>query len=343
MKEYIIRLTPLSNFETTLHSDTLFGAICWGIRTLFGVSRLIDILAEFDTSPPFIHSSAFPWQKIGKDHHYYLPRPSLPPLTIGDLKTISAKREQEEEKKMAYHSEKFTLLKTSDDYKMFRKIAWISLIEFRRVMKDMSEVDHFNRYLGKMLAEPNFCKSGVAQKNSLDRLTNSTTGSGNTFYQTEMSFRQNHGLYFLIRTDDIEDYLKPVLRFLQDSGIGPNARTGRNWFSVEVEESELLPENDGNAFVSLSRYIAREPLIADKCFYKLASIRSKVESRQEFAGEDVWKDQVTYFTAGSVIVPHGKKSYYGRLAPVKEIAGATIMQYGYAYPVWVNMGGNHAI
>jgi len=342
MKEYIVRLTLCSNFEITLHSDTLFGAICWGIRTLFGVSRLLDILADFDTSPPFIHSSAFPWQKIGSDHHYYLPRPCLPPLTIGDFKAIFAEREQKV-KKRVYHSDKYALLKTVGEYKTFKKITWIPLTEFRRVMKDMSELNHFNRYLDNKFAEPGFCKSGTAQKNSLDRLTNSTTGSGNTFYQTEMSFRQNHGLYFLIRTDDIEDYLKPVLRFIQDSGIGPNARTGRNWFSVEVEELELLPENDGNAFVSLSRYIASEPLIADKCFYKLASIRSKVESRQEFAGADIWKDRVTYFTTGSVIVPHVKKSYYGRLVPVKEIAGATIRQYGYAYPVWVNMGENHAI
>jgi CRISPR-associated protein Csm4 len=347
MKEYLIRLTPRSSFQIALHSDTLFGAICWGIRTLFGVARLLDILAEFETSPPFIHSSAFPWKKVGKDFHYFLPRPHLQPLTIDDLKAIAMERAQKQRsprlKKRPYHSDKLSLLTTSGDYKLFKKISWIPLTEFRLLMKDMAEANHFRRYLDNKFAEPNFNQSGAVQKNSIDRLANSTTGSGNTFYQKEIAFRQDHGLYFLIRTDAIEDYLTPVLRFLQDSGIGPDARTGKNWFSVEIEGSGLFPEQDGNAFISLSRYIANEPLIATKSLYKLAFIRSKVESREEFAGQDVWKDQVTCFTPGSVIVPQDKKDYYGQLAPVKEIADATIRQYGYAYPVWIDMEETDAI
>lgn len=343
MKEYLIKLTPRSSFEIALHSDTLFGAMCWGIRTLFGAARLLDILAEFQTSPPFIHSSVFPWKKMGSDLHYFLPRPYLQPLTIDGLRTIAMEKREPRLKKRPYHSEKLSLLTTSGDYKSFKKISWIPLIEFRLLMKDMSEANHFRRYLDNKFAEPNFYQSGAVQKNSIDRLTNSTTGSGNTFYQEEIAFRQDHGLYFLIRTDSIEDYLAPVLLFLQDSGIGPNARTGKNWFSVEIEESSLLPEQDGNAFISLSRYIANEPLIVAKSIYKLAFIRSKVESREEFAGQDVWKDQVTCFTPGSVIVPQDKKDYYGQLAPVKEIVDATIRQYGYAYPVWINMEGTDAI
>ncbi len=342
MKEYIIRLTPRACFETTLHSDTIFGAICWGIRMLFEESKLMGILEEFDKSPPFIISSAFPWQKVNEGYRYYLPKPNLRPLKIDELKKIAAVQHIKKEA-VSYYSSKYDVIKTIEDYKEFRKIKWVPLSEFRRILKNLSEAAHFRRYLDKLFSEPQFWASGVVQKNSIDRLTNSTTGSGNTFYHPIVSFRENHGFYFLIRTNDATSYLKPVLRYLEDSGIGPNARTGRNWFSVEIEEKTLLPCDGGNAFVTLSRYMVNEPLFEDKCFYKLQSIRSKVESRLEFAGEDVWKEKVTYFNAGSVITPHEHKDFYGRMAEVKEIAGKTIRQYGYAYPVWGNMGGNNAI
>jgi len=340
MKEYIVRLVPRSVCETTLHSDTLFGAICWGIRTLFGVEKLCSILEEFNTMPPFILSSAFPWRLVKSEHKYYLPKPVLKPITSDEFGRLA--EEKMEVQTEAYHSDKVRLIEIANRYKTFKKLKMIPLAAFRKVLKQPSELEFFVDYLDGILKDSTFAESGISQKNSLDRLTHSTAGAGNVFYTNEVSFRGNCGLYFLLKTRNIDEYLVPVLRFLEDSGIGANARTGKNWFEVEIEQKSLFEVFPSGSFVTLSRYIAHESVDEKFSRYQIVSVRSKIESRFEFAGEDIWKDRVTYFAAGSVIRPKEKNQCYGSLVPVKEIAGQTVYQYGYAYPVWMQ-GGEDAI
>lgn len=343
MRDYIIHLAPRSSYEVALHSDTLFGAVCWGIRMLYGERKLIKVLEEYKTSPPFLVSSAFPFKFDGKNYNYFLPKPVLKPLNIKDMEQFSNKAQGE---KRTYHSKKFDTIWITNKYKKFKKNQFIELPYFKKVLKQSDESVLFNDYLDNHLIEPRFCRNGVAQKNSLDRLTHSTTGSGNTFYVPEIAYREKFGLYFLMKCKNIDDYIKPVLRFLEDSGIGPNARTGKNWFMVEVAEKSLFDGNNsraGDSFITLSRYIKNEPINAENSFYQIASVRSKVESRLEFAGEDVWKQRVSYFSAGSVINPKNKTDHYGSLVPVKSIGEKTIYQYGYAYPVWINRGGKNEL
>jgi len=339
MKDYIIHLSPRSSYEIQLHSDTLFGAICWGIRMLFGEDRLVQVLDEYKTSPPFLVTSAFPCKFDGKDYNYFLPKPVLKPLTIKDLESFFSSAEIN---KQTYHSKKFNTIEIVDKYKKFKKIKFIKMLYFKKILKRDDEAVLFADFLDKHLIETGYCRNGVAQKNSLDRLTHSTTGAGNTFYVPEIAYREKFGLYFLLKTKNIEEYIHPVLRFLEDSGIGPNARTGKNWFKVAVKEKTLFDTNNsqaGDSFITLSRYIKNEPINIEASLYQLASVRSKVESRLEFAGEDVWKHRVSYFTAGSIIKPLSIAEHYGRLAPVKSFGEKTIYQYGYAFPVWINHGG----
>ena len=343
MKEYIIHLLPRSNYEVTLHSDTLFGVICWGIRMLFGEDRLVQVLDDYKTSPPFLISSAFPCRFDDKNYKYFLPLPVIKPLAIKNLAEFSVKPGL---KKETYHSQKADAVWIADKYKKLKKINYVGFATFKKVLKNPDESVLFTDFLDGFLMEPRYHKTGTAQKNSLDRLSMSTTGSSNTFYVPEIKYRKNFGLYFLLQSDNINEYIRPVLRFLEDSGIGPNARTGKNWFKVEIIEKTLFEKNNnqhGNSFVTLSRYIKNETINVKESFYKIDSVRSKVESRLEFAGEDVWKHRVSYFTAGSIISPESRAKHFGRLAPVKSIMGKTIYQYGYAYPVWINRGGNHEI
>lgn len=340
MKDYIIHLAPRSGYEISLHSDTLFGAICWGIRMLFGEKRLVAILEEYNTThPPFLLSSAFPCKLDGDEYQYFLPKPCLKPIPVDELQTFSEKVDIQKE---TYHSEKTDSIWLSNKYKRFKKIKFIGISNFKGLLTKPDEADLFADYLGNYLLEPYYCETGTAQKNSLDRLTFSTTGSGDTFYLPEIAYREKYGLYFLLKTKNIDDVIRPVLTFLEDSGIGPNARTGKNWFKVNVTEKKLFNGNNsqsGDAFIILSRYIKNEPINAADSFYRIVSVRSKVESRLEFAGEDIWKHRVSYFSAGSLISPKIKTPYYGSLAPVKTIQGKTIYQYGFAYPVWINGGG----
>lgn len=342
MKEYVIRLTPRSGFEITLHSDTLFGAICWGIRMLFGENKLLSVLEDFKKAPSFLLSSAFPWKESRGKINYYLPKPILQPLPTEKIKELADKTRKESALE-PYHTDKVHIMEIAEKYKRFKKLQWIPVDRFENLLKGCSELDLFIDYLDGYITEARFAEGGIAQKNSLDRLANSTTGAGEVFFVPDIGFREKHGIYFLLRTDDIDNYLKPVLMFLQDSGIGPNARTGKNWFGVEIEEKTLFGESEGNTFITLSRFFGTVQMRIDSSFYQLASVRSKVASMLEFAGDDVWKDRVMYFTAGSTLTPAEQKPFYGGLLPVKEVAGKTIYQYGYAYPVWLGAGGKNGL
>lgn len=336
MKEYLISLTPRSSFEIALHSDTLFGAICWGIRMLFGEKKLLSILEEFTKNdPPFLLSSAFPWRKTLDKKIYYLPKPILPPISASEIRSFIDKSKTNLQ---PYNTEKARIMEITSKYKKFKNLKWIPLSRFKNNLKQLSEYQIFIDYLDGYIKEIKLSEVGIVQKNRLDRLTESTSGSGDVFFTNNIVYKKNYGLYFLLKTKNIDEYLKPVLVFLQDSGIGPNSKTGKNWFNVEIEEKQLFENYEGNAFITLSRFICTDDINIDQSFYQITVIRSKVESRLEFAGEDVWKNTVTYFNAGSIISPQEKKTYYGKIIPVKEIAGKIIYQYGYAYPIWLNIG-----
>ena len=99
----------------------------------------------------------------------------------------------------------------------------------------------------------------------MDRLTYSTEGAGNTFYNQEKFFRKNEtGLYFLLKTDKI-DLLAPVLKFLEDSGLGTNKYTGKNHFKAEIKEKEITLNTKGNSFVTLSKYVEKNKDKVDFC------------------------------------------------------------------------------
>jgi len=343
MKEYLIELKPRSSFEIQLHADTIFGAICWGIRTLFGETTLHkELLSQFNDSPespPFLISSAFPCRPDRGE--YYFPKPLLKPLTSEQLYTLAQKYSTYDR---PYHSSKKTLMDIGVKYKEFRKIRWIQYYNIlKKQTKMISEFSLFIDYLDNIAAEPRYSVTEAIQKNSLDRLSNSTGGSGNTFYNEESACKETWSLYFLIKTDNLSKFILNSLKFLEDSGIGRNSKTGKNWFFINVKESPFSATNDGTHFITLSRYIKNESLQLDKSFYSLIPVRSKVESREEFAGENVWKNRVMYFQAGSVLYPETKKDCYGALIPVKDIKKKIIYQYGYAYPFWINAEVNNEI
>lgn len=338
MKDYIVRLVPRSAFEPALHSDTIFGAICWGIRTLFGLERLRNTLARFrDGEPPFLLSSAFPWRETRRGGRYFLPRPSLTPMSLSRLREFVT----DDKKRQVYHSGKYPLVRLAQLYKDFRTVQWIQHDIFERTLRDPREETLFQAYLDGLCHSPNFAATTVRQKNSIDRLAGSTAGTGNVFHSHEARFRQGHGLYFLLRVpDDDTGMVFSVLKYLEDSGLGPDARTGKNSFTITYEAQTLFGfAADGDGFITLSRYIPQEPLATKKSWYAITPVRSTVESRLEFAGSDIWKRRVMYIAAGSYIVPENRKNHYGAIMPVKELADQTIYQYGLAFPVWAGQGG----
>ncbi|MBW2662542.1 MAG: hypothetical protein JRD93_11265 [Deltaproteobacteria bacterium] len=334
MDEYVVKLLPRSGMEGGFPSDTLFGAFSWAIRDLYGEQRLCEILDTFNLNPLFLLSSAFPFKEYGKQTRYYVPKPIYPPLTDSEIRRI-ADENTHRIKTRRYHSSKLNWIKTAEKYKHYRKIELISL-DMLRVIADeglSGEEILFQQYLSGTITDPSWKKAEGVQKNSLDRLSMSTSGAGNTFYNEESFLAGSFGLYFLLKSDAFS-FIEPILMFLEDSGIGTNTRTGKNHFKIIWGKIEVTNNTPGNSFVSLSRYFQNNPFDISKSFYETVFIRSKVHSREEFHSEDVWKDAVIYFKEGSIITPKEKTDRFGGIYPVKSIQGKTIYQYGFAYPFW---------
>src|SRR3990170_2545156 len=89
MKIYQIKLTPLSPFQGFPASDTLFGAICWGIKRMYGESRLIETLQGFQDNPKFILSSSFPYIECNSNNLPFYPKPITAGLSASDIEEIA--------------------------------------------------------------------------------------------------------------------------------------------------------------------------------------------------------------------------------------------------------------
>lgn len=346
MKTYQIKLTPLSPFQGIPKSDTLFGAICWGIKRIYNESKLIDILDDFQEAPKFILSSAFPYIEYDvKTNVSFCPRPVTIGLTSSDINELAETKKEKVE--------------VITQYKKFKKAEYVSLSIFEKLLKGVSEKDLFQEYHGegiklegKMLmneeehtdffqpSKPTL-KTELVQKNSIDRLTMSTGGEGQTFYQEEYYSSSTFKLHFLLKTDEI-DFLKPVFRYLEDKGIGGNRSTGKGRFKIDIIGEMTLPDVDNSqAFVSLSRFIpfgTEINLLSKTNCYEIFPYRSKVDSEAEFKGEDIWKARVMYLKEGSCLEAIERKEFYGRVPVVKEIMENKIYQNGLALPAFGKFG-----
>lgn len=346
MKIYQIKLSPKSPFQGFPSSDTLFGAICWGIRWIYSSKTLVDILNDFEKHPKFIISSAFPYFENGTNNLPFYPKPINSGLSADEI------NEMAETKK-----EKVNII---TKYKRFKKSEFVSASLFEKTINGTSEKNLFQEYLnGKIQLENKLLlgkdehsvffsnkkptiKTELIQKNSIDRLTMSTGEEGQTFYQQEYFSSPEFKLHFLIKTDDI-DFFKPVFRYLEDRGIGGNRTTGKGMFRIEIIGEKNIGDKDSPTFITLSKYIPDVSEIdtaSESMLYELLPFRSKVESDLEFKGSDIWKAKVMYCKEGSIFKAKERKEFYGQCPVVKEISRQKIRQNAIAFPVFGNFGGS---
>jgi CRISPR-associated protein Csm4 len=214
--------------ETTIHSDTLWGAIvqCWIL--LFGTDPI-----EICTQSPFRISSCFPF--IGGQMFF--------PLPVGALDLLI---EQEED---------------LSRIKKIKKIKYISDTLFFQVIKGQTLV-------AKDLETENSCwpplkdekinqisKTIQRPRLEIDRLSNNAR-EGQFFYCTDQYFSSNSGLSFLVQCDDQQSFerFEASIRLLADYGIGADRSVGRGTFSFRKSIVELPSISEHQRFCLLSLY-----------------------------------------------------------------------------------------
>ncbi len=333
MASYRVIITPKSGVSALPASETLFGAVCWSIRLLYGEEALETLLDGFENSEQrFYLSSAFPCLRVKDSYAFYYPRPFGLPFPREEAETGEYKRFQQ----ATYLSEPLfeSWLQGEQDANLYRRFREGQLTLCGNLLGESED------FLG---LEPQ-TKRAVFAGTKLDRLHASTAGAGELFFYTRSYYSEDTAFYFHLHTSD-PDYIIPALRLAAERGLGGDRSVGRAAYEVEAVEPYTPPFQTGRVFITLSRYLPQEQeldLDAPAISYRLVSCRARVESALEFHGEDIWKRQLLYFKEGSCLALRDEKPFPGQLPVVKELAGKKIRQYGYAYPAFMEGGDTHA-
>ncbi len=319
----IVFLKPRSAFRNQLRSDSLFGLIIWGIEKIHGEEAAADLINDFQNNqPPFLVSSAFPYQIEGGSSILYFPKPVNRPLQV-EIKN-----------------------ETMTQYKDYKKVKWIpDTIFYRYANGELSEEEFFVDGLWKDIKNP-WGKTEQVMHNSIDRISNASTG---LFYTLE-HFIENGGLYFLVdeRKEGMESMLRGVFQFYEHIGFGGDASTGKGAFDFKTETYEMpLLSEDGVCKLNLSLYYPRKDEVTHfsnnpkKVWYRMELRKGKVGGRLHIQ-PDVWKKGVNVFSEGSIFPAIPDRKVYGAFPIVKERTkqqNFDVFYNGYALMVNYKMKG----
>lgn len=349
MRTYKVTLKPQAPLTSVPSSETLFGALCWGIRLLYGESKLREMLSGFvSDDPAFVISSSFPVSSSGT---LFFPKPKIKRLNPEEIRDVAKAYS-----KFEYKNPKESLFEVVDKYKKFSKIPYLSETLFRSVLEGRAdEKSLFNDFTEERVIERSrfllkreekeladkFIQDEIRVRTRIDRLSNSTTGEGQMFHSETKMISGGFSLFFILKTDNIE-FLKPFLdrdKFLSDHGIGGDRNIGLNHFKVLMEEIDSKFEGGSKNFVTLSKYIPSPGEInvkSGRISYEVVPYVSRVDNSYDFQGERFIKDRVFYMNEGSLFESVEKKEFYGKVIEVCNIGGKRIYQNGLAFPVFFN-------
>ncbi|MEW6418832.1 MAG: RAMP superfamily CRISPR-associated protein [Nitrospirota bacterium] len=377
METYGIYLRPKGSLAGTISSDTLFGALCWSIKELYGTAELEGILSKFRENPKFIISSAFPYLYRDSEKVRFFPKPLLPSLSSLQVDGLASESKGVRRGPQNVFVKRRAIVEVVEKEKPIRSVDYFSQRLFEEIVKGEIETESlFRRFVDRGVRDEDIEKIGNAlitkgervlinpdgeqrlfwgevdvQRNEIDRLTGSTV-EGRLFFTKETFFTRSFGgLWFILRTDDLE-YIKPLLRYLEDTGIGGERTVGKGHFAIPLDEicKVEIPDSgkDANCFITLSRYI---PLNDECAFeqrplsYSLSSIRPKHESRLPGINHRIYKKMLRVFEIGSILPIQSRKEpgYYGQIVPVginAEKAGWHVWHNGMTIPVFAKIRGD---
>ena len=177
----LVYIEPLSMFPQ-LHSDTIFGAIAFAISELYPEKIIEDMISEFEKTPPFILSSAFPFIKDGEKKIKFFPK------IINKHTSIKDEDINKKYRKVKYIQEDIFLKLASGELSEYELLTNISV-------KEKENNKKFKIYDNNYLIDIDLnitakLKDMVIPSNSINRIT----GETEIFYSEGKFFEKNHGL-----------------------------------------------------------------------------------------------------------------------------------------------------
>mgnify|MGYP001193221182 CR=1 FL=1 len=347
MDTFAVYFNPLGTLSSSISSDTLFGAVCWGIQILGLKPDLSEWLTDQQDNPPFAFSAPFPTILLKERRLHLYPRPL----------TLRVNTETVEQVIQTLNRSKETLKTVVKNAKRINSSIWISEGVLEQVMqKALRPVDILQRldkdfvlhegvlYLRTEVKynPPALSRSQPVLHNQIDRVAGATV-EGALFYETETFFAPGTGLWALLRAEkqDFKTLIEPALRYLADTGLGANRATGKGHFKIEYGVAPTFPRvNEPQGRLLLSRFLpTRNEMQSltniDKLTYRIRTIRAKREKGVPVEDSNqtstaIYKRSVRMFEPGSVL-PLPSAEIHGRLAlVVKEHEGHPVFQSGAA-------------
>lgn len=337
MNPITVYLEPHSTFygRDLPRSDTLFGAICWGWRLLFGTSSLETILESFhDERVPFLLSSMFGYTETEQGRTHYFPKPLSDPFHPEELEKNFPKPDMLEA------------------MKMLKERRTVYDEDFRRILHgEKGDREFYEEMLQGEFIE----KTGqewrkqdvVVPHSSINRLT-WTVDAEQVFYSHEVTLTTGRdglktGVFFCVKCQEalVKD-LKTVLYFLADKGIGGGISIGKGQFTM-IEVLEDLPyreppdeESDHVVTLSLTYPDTKLQKVLLKSWYTLERRQGKLESMYVSPEPGhIRKDQLLMLQEGSTFPKNGRLFYGAN--PIVRRAGQgvsfDVRHYGYAFTV----------
>lgn len=332
MKELTLYLKSTGGFKENIpHSDTIFGAICWGIRLFYGEKILMDFIASYQTTNPvLLISSAFPF--IAKENNitHLFPKVCSPPLKPAEEKS-HYKLQKKFAKTQYVDSDLFQEI-INYGYKEWD--LWDKLLKKEYLLSDDEKI------LSKKKITALPMKVDTIPGNAVDRIRAGTI-EGKLYHTNEVFFESDCGAFILLRCQ--EEWLSKVLavfRFYGDKGIGGDFSVGKGHYQLEVRENFPFKEPvSGKHWISLSLYFPTSEewkffqKNSEDCWYKIIRRKGKMESSFS-ESTNIWKQSVIMIEEGSVFPILENQKIYGMLPVVKEKSDNTkIYHYGLAFTV----------
>ena len=331
MKLYEFTFKSLSPFTSPIESYTIFGALCWGYKNIFGEKEFLDLLQLFLTEPPFLISSC-----ILK--HYdkkYFPCPQIED-GFPEPKNEEEYKEQKEIKKRLHY---------------IREDLFIEFLEGKiKTKKELGD------RLKELKQKENYptpeIKQVVILHNSINRLT--WTTEGGALYNVSSYFYPEFSIFICLVDENFPlDKLKAVFNVITFGGnksIGYGRVKFINVKRAEEFEQYLNPFSNETSqkFYTLAPTFPDSAFDYDNSYYQIRTFCGKIENFYERLTAPILKKRVFYLQSGAVlsIKNNISKKFYGGfkevlssrylIDPSKEIK---IYQYGYAFPFYIKHSG----
>ncbi len=354
MRELRIRLRLRSSYITAFHADTLFGHLCWAIAYRHGEEAVGALLAAYADSPPLLISDGFPL--VGQCA--YVPMPLLPPADPAKLQALLDIQDDLQDRRLFVDAVKRVAKKSFvaasallalghqglSDSSILRQIFTLNWCPRSCDVRAQGVCACQNwrecPALNPARADCRQCAGDYPEEPRMGVMHNAV----NRFSQaSEQLYAQEeiwpgHEIYFLAAIDEARftiERLDDCLAYLQATGFGKDRSLGKGAIAEYcITDADIPVPAGANAFISLSSaYMPLAGELTDRDWYQPYVKYGKLSG--EYALDtNPYKRPLAMLRAGAVFAGT-PGHFYGGLMPHVHYERPEVVQYAYAYPLWV--------